>query len=278
MKGLIGSKGKPAKNNYHREVVIKKPHAPRKRIAFGGFFRWSLGLGLGSVLLYGLVVGALHLYRYATTSDFFAVRKIEIRGAIHYPHSEILKAAKLQPGINSLELNIADMERAIRENAWVQNVAVKRMLPDGFEILLEEKRPVFWVLKDGILQYADAQGAVIAPVDAENFLSLPTLEILPGGEALLPQVADMVAAMKKTRLPLQMTSVSRVRVSAAKGFELYLENSSLTLCIAPEGWNENLERLAVVLSDLARRGDLKQVREIWVPEGNIWVVQDPEKT
>ena len=106
-----------------------------------------------------------------------------------------------------------------------------------------------------------------------NFLSLPTLEILPGGEELLPQMDELSRAFQAAHLPVNMASVSLFRVSAAKGFEVFIENRNLVLCIAAEDWDANLRRLSLVLSDLARRGELKTVREVWAADGNVWVVE-----
>ncbi len=234
---------------------------------------WTLGLGLGIALLLGLTVGGLQLYRMATTSDFFTIRKIEIRGATHFSREAILKAAGLEEGINSLTVNIADVEKGLRTSPWVASVAVKRRLPDAFEIRIREKIPSFWMLRDGVLHYADNQGRIIAPVEPGNFLSLPTLEILQGGEELLPQLDKLARAFQSAMLPVDMAGVSLFRVSAAKGFEVFIENRNLVLCIAAEDWDTNLRRLGVVLSDLARRGELKTAREVWAADGNVWVVE-----
>lgn len=95
------------------------------------------------------------------------------------------------------------------------------------------------MLKDGVLYYADNRGQIIAPVNVGNFLSLPTLEILPGGEELLPQMDELSRAFQAAHLPVNMASVSLFRVSAAKGFEVFIENRNLVLCIAAEDWDAN---------------------------------------
>ena len=153
------------------------------------------------------------------------------------------------------------------------SVAVKRRLPDAFEIRIRERIPAFWMLRDGVLHYADNRGNIIAPVEPGNFLSLPTLEILQGGEELLPQLDNLARAFQSASLPVDMAGVSLFRVSAAKGFEVFIENRNLVLCIAAEDWDINLRRLGVVLSDLARRGELKTAREVWAADGNVWVVE-----
>ena len=92
-------------------------------------------------MLVGLGVGGLQLHRMATTSEFFAIKRVEIRGTTHFSREEVLKAANLQSGVNSLTVNIADVEQGLRDNPWVLSVAVKRRLPDAFEIRIRERIP-----------------------------------------------------------------------------------------------------------------------------------------
>ncbi|MFQ9866255.1 MAG: cell division protein FtsQ/DivIB [Bilophila wadsworthia] len=161
---------RPARNSY----TSSQRRAPSS--GGGSFFAhvksalsWTLGLGLEGGVARRLGVGGLQLYRMATTSEFFAIKRVEIRGTTHFSREEVLKAANLQSGVNSLTVNIA-MEQGLRDNPWVLSVAVKRRLPDAFEIRIRERIPAFWMLKDGVLYYADNRGQMIAPVTVGNFL------------------------------------------------------------------------------------------------------------
>lgn len=249
------------------------PSAPKSSFGvFKSVFLWLMGLSLGVVALLGLVLGGLQLYRLATTSDFFAIRRIEIRGIVHFKRDAVLEVAGIHEGTNSLTVSIAEIESRVRQNPWVADVAVTRRLPDSFEIRIKERAPVFWMRKEGTLYYVDKKGDLIAPVNAGNFLSLPTLEILSGGEVLLPQLDQLIRAFQAAKLPVNMSGVSLFRLSAAKGFEVFVENRNLVLCIAPEDWDINLRRLGEALLDLARRNELKIAKEVWADNGNVWVV------
>ncbi len=242
--------------------------------SFLGILRWLLGICLSTLLLFALVVGLMYAYRALTTSEYFAIRTITINGAKHTDRGTLLRAAGLHEGMNSLAVNITDVELALRKSPWVANVSVKRHLPDHFEIDIEERMPAFWVLKDDELIYADSKGNLIAPVEAENFLSLPSLELEHGGEILIDKLESFVEALRTTVLPLEIGTASWLRLSAARGFELYLEKYGLALSIGIEGWEDNLRRIGMVLNDLARRGEIKSAREIWAADGNVWVRKD----
>lgn len=153
------------------------------------------------------------------------------------------------------------------------SVAVKRRLPDAFEIRIRERIPAFWMLKDGVLYYADNRGQIIAPVNVGISCRCRRWRSCPAARNCFPRWTSFPARFRPRTLPVNMASVSLFRVSAAKGFEVFIENRNLVLCIAAEDWDANLRRLSLVLSDLARRGELKTAREVWAADGNVWVVE-----
>jgi len=234
---------------------------------------WLAAILVGICFLALVLFALLQGYRFATTSAFFTIDRIDIRGAHHFNREQLLSLAQIKPGMNSLQISITDIEKRLRENPWIAEVSVKRRLPDRFEIRIKEWQPHFWLKKGDQLFYANIHGDSIAPLSAENFISLPTLEIAAGGNALIALLPEVIAGFKSAALPLDMQAVSWVKLSAAKGFELFLEKQQLTLCIAPNNWEANLNRLAMTMQDLAARSELKQAKSIWASDGNVWVVK-----
>ena len=73
-------------------------------------------------------------------------------------------------------------------------------------------------------------------------------------------------------LPVEASAIASVSVSAAKGIEVYLEDRELRLSIATDDWAGNIARLGVTLSDLARRQELRYVREVRASDNSVWVI------
>ena len=119
----------------------------------------------------GLCAGSIWLYGKATTSDFFATRHIDVAGNVRLSREMVLQYGGLKEGENSLAVSIAEVERKLRATPWVEEVSVKRLLPDRFVIKIKERMPTFWVHKDGVLYYANESGEAIAPVESRNFQS-----------------------------------------------------------------------------------------------------------
>jgi cell division protein FtsQ len=153
----------------------------------------------------------------------------------------------------------------------VENVSVKRVLPDTLIIGVSEKTPAFWTLSGGILHYADVRGRLIAPLIPGSFAPLPTLEVELGAEDIVAILPDLVKSLQESRVPLDMNSISMMRLSSARGVELYVNDAHLKIFIDLEEWASNLRRLGRTLSDLERRTELRGVQAIKAQGVNVWV-------
>ncbi|MDD6087795.1 MAG: FtsQ-type POTRA domain-containing protein [Desulfovibrionaceae bacterium] len=232
--------------------------------------KWILLLFCALLFLYGSGYGMMWAYQTVTTGSFFEIRRIDISGTTFVNQEDIRNASGLKLGMNSLKCSISHIEAQIRKNPWIKNVSVIRRLPDAFEIRVREYVPAFWIIHEDRICYADAFGRIIAPVTPDSFISLPSLELLPGGREILPDLDRVLKMMKGLQLPVSMSEISLFRLSAAKGIELFLADRNLTLCIAEDDWNGNLTRMTVVMRDLARRGELNHTREIHADRSSVW--------
>lgn len=256
----------------NNRVEVKARHAvaiPWRGI--GNFFGVTIFL---SILLFfvGIVgFGLAYGYRGMLCSEYFALKTLEIKGNSRLTSREILETADLLDGSNTLALSIDMVEEALARHPWVEKVSVKRVLPGALIIGIKEKTPVFWLLHNGTLYYADAYGKQIAPVLPGKFASLPTLEVEPGAEDAVATLPDLVKSLQDSRLALDFASISLVRLSSARAVELYIENSGYKISIGLEEWLQNVSRLGMTMVDLTRRGELEFVREIRAQGSNVWV-------
>lgn len=224
------------------------------------------------LVLAGVCAASLWLYNAAVTSEFFTTRHVDVTGNVRLSREMVLQYGGIKEGDNSLAVSIASVERNLRQTPWVEEVSVKRLLPDRFVIRLKERMPSFWVHKDGVLYYANERGGIIAPVESRNFLSLPTLRIEPGAEDVTQYLARLLKDMQSGVLPVEAGAIASVTASPGRGVEIYLEDREMRLSIATDDWNGNLARMSVTLGDLARRHQLKNVREVCAVNGNVWVI------
>jgi cell division protein FtsQ len=255
---------------------IRRETTPRRHVAIPwdgvkGFFATGGIVAILFLFMAGVGFGLACAYRSLVSGSYFALKTMEIRGNSRLTSKEILEIVDLKDGANILALSIDAVEEALAKNLWVEEVSVKRVLPGTMIIDLREKSPAFWVLHQGILQYADARGRIIGPVIPGKFASLPTLEVEAEAEEAMVALPDLVKSLDESQLPLNLGAVSLVRLSAARGVEVYIEDERLKISIGLEEWLPNLQRLGRTLADLVRRGELKEIREIRAQGSNVWV-------
>ena len=253
-------KKKQVRNSYRKEKTSRWAFLRTVRLSLP---RLSLPRG-GLVNVLTLCV--LLLFVAAVVTD------IDVTGNVRLSRDMVLKYGGLHEGDNSLSVSITEMERKLRATPWVEEVSVKRLLPDRFIIRIRERMPSFWVHKDGVLYYANERGEIIAPVESENFLSLPTLSVESGGEEAIPFLERLMADLNSGSLPVESGAIASVTLSPARGVEVYLEDREMRLSIAIDDWSGNLTRLGATLSDLARRQELRNVRDVRAVHGNVWVI------
>ncbi|MDR2076923.1 MAG: FtsQ-type POTRA domain-containing protein [Desulfovibrio sp.] len=256
-----------------RKVVRPRP-SRSLRLPWRGIRRSLLlaaSLSLGAIFLLALSVGLIYGYRTLTRGAYFSLKNIEIQGVSRLTSKEVLDIIGLSEGGNSLALSIDALEGALLRSPWVQSASVKRILPDTLIVAVQEKDPAFWKLEGGVLMYADALGRSIAPVRTGKFTSLPALEVEPGAEGFARALPDLVRSLRGPGAPLDMASVSLVRLSAARGVEVFVEDTRLQITIGLEDWLNNLRRLGRTLVDLRSRDELPLVRAIRAEGTSVWV-------
>lgn len=264
-----GKSAAPGKNSRRKPKVKREFHLPWRGILHT--LSTTAFLSMLLVLLAAVTLGLVYGYKSLTSGEYFALKTLEIQGNSRLSSREILETADLIDGGNTLAVSIDAVEEALARHPWVKEVSVKRVLPGTLIIGIQEKDPAFWVLHEGALHYADAWGRPIAPVSPGKFASLPALEIEPGAEDAAAALPDLVRSLQDSRLPLNMAAISLVRLSAARGVDVYVEDSRLKLSIGLEEWLPNINRLGRTLMDLNRRGELSQIQEIKAQGANVWV-------
>lgn len=260
---------KPGRNSRVEQKIRRTITVPWRGLTH--FFGTTIFLSFLLLFVVAVGFGLLYSYRSLLSGEYFALKTLEIQGNSRLSSREILEAADLQDGANTLALSIDAVEEALARNPWVEEVSVKRVLPGTLIIGIREKTPAFWVQHEGALYYADAYGRHIAPVIPGRFASLPTLEVEPGAEDSTAALPDLVKSLQESRLSLSPASISMVRLSSARGVEIYVEGASYKIFIGLEEWLQNLQRLGLTMADLSRRGELDLVRIIRAQGANVWV-------
>lgn len=273
---------KTGKNKYKytskQNFIAEKKHTKARKVNFKSIlsiFSLATVVLICAAIFICIAISLIFLYRYVTTSDYFALKNIDVAGDNNLSYSEVIDRAEVHVGLNSLAVSIDEIEKRLLKDPWIKNVSVKRSLPDGLEISITERTPSFWLLHNGTMYYTEEDGQRIAPVQASHFLSLPVLEIARDSEYFAPQLAVVLQNLERGAgdLPKDFLKPALLRLSQARGLEIFIEKSKLRLSLGLDDVEGNAKRTAKVLRDLEQRGELESAREVRAHGGKVWVIE-----
>jgi cell division protein FtsQ len=229
----------------------------RRRTGRGRALR-QLGIATGLVLLLAAPVG---LTVWALTTQRFAVRAVEVRGASRVPLERIAAAAAVPLGTNLWRLDTAAVRSRVETLPEVRRAEVVREVPNRVTILVEERRP-FTLVHSGRLHWVDEDGRLVGDEPEAVAPPVPVISGLSEDEVATMRTAPAPrarAAISLLRTLLRVggalaAEISEIDMSRRDGPVLYTV-SGIEVRLGSEDWDERLARLAGVLANVAEQGD-----------------------
>ena len=166
-----------------------------------------------------VLAGGLWAYRHTQSDERFAVRAVEVEGAVHTPRAALDAMTRRYVGLNLFQLDIASVQRDLGDVSWVRRVDVEKKLPDTLRIKITERVPVALVRNGEVLSYVDEEGAAFAELSpAVGNDELPVIADAEGAE-----LKRTVALLRELRVKDRelYSRVSEVWPIPPRGFALY---------------------------------------------------------
>lgn len=119
----------------------------------------------------GLLAGGI---AFALISPIFNIQKIDVHGNNLVSNETIISLSELSQNQNIFRFVKKVNEEKIKENPYVQNVSIKRVLPNGINIEIEERERIANVEFMNGYAYIDSQGHFLEI--SNNKLELPIIQ------------------------------------------------------------------------------------------------------
>ena len=107
-------------------------------------------------------------------SPLFDVKKITVSGNSKVPENEIISLSGIKIDSNTFKINKLSSVKSIKENAYIEDVEIKRELPSGIQIIVEERKPSFQIEFGSDFVYINNQGYILE-ITSEK-LEVPVLQ------------------------------------------------------------------------------------------------------
>jgi cell division protein FtsQ len=178
------------------------------------------GVLLRNAVFIALVaIGAFWAYRQTQSDARFAVRHIEIAGAVHTQRAAIEAITRRYLGLNLFKIDIARVQGDLHSLAWIQRIAIEKKVPDTLRIKVVERVPVALAMSDGTLRYVDASGAVCGELSpAVGDSDLPVVRGAEGSE--LVRSVQFIDELR-TKDPVVYSRIGEVQPIAPRGFAIF---------------------------------------------------------
>lgn len=201
-------------------------------------------------------------YHRVLNSPYFQVSNIEIEGVRHTEIERLAEEAELVHGANIFELDLSESVETLESSPWVREGRVDRQLPDGLNVVVEERRPGGILVDDGFV-VLDRKGRVIESIEGPERAGLADLPLLTGlateelDEGRGPKLARealRVAALYEELGLSDRRSLSEIHIDPVLGLTLVAEGTATEIRLGRGKYRDKLERLETVRKKLAARG------------------------
>ena len=132
---------KPIKNNIQKNVNNNKKIEKNRKIkkTVLKLFKWTC--------IFAIITGGIS---FCLLSPMFNIKKINVKGNSKIPGEEIISLSEIEVDNNIFRIQPNKTIDLIKKNAYVEEVKIKRKLPETINIEITERKPTF------IFKFADA--------------------------------------------------------------------------------------------------------------------------
>ena len=255
-----GKKDKKSKRNKKKEAKQEdKKHSKRMRV-----FKY--------IVLFMIILGSAIAF---ILSPVFDTKKITVNGNSKISNEEIISLSGIKLDENLFKIRKKQVEKNIKENAYIDEVRIERKLPSEIEINVTERIPAYMIEDINGLVYINNQGYILE-ISNER-LPLPVLsgietlieDLKVGGRLCKEDLKKLgtVSRLMETANSYEMGAlITEVNIVDKYNYTLYLKDEKKTVYIGDaSNINTKMMYLKMILekekgieSEIFLNGDLNK--------------------
>lgn len=213
------NKKKTNKKTYKKKIVSNEQIKKRKKVI--RIVKYSSIL----VCILVAIVGTM-------SSPLFNIENITVTGNKKISSNEIISLSQIVKGENTYKISKSKAIQKIKQNSYVEDVQIKRRLPTGIEIIVEERETSFILEYASSFVYINNQGFVLEV--ASEKLNLPIIqgqeteeEKYVAGNRLcqndLEKLSTAIKIMEVARTNEIADLITRIDISNSQNYKIVFE-------------------------------------------------------
>lgn len=237
---------------FFRPADVESIRRNYRDVKVRSFFRALRNLAI----LVAVIALAIFAYRRTQSDARFAIRHIEVTGAVHTQKAAIDALTRQYAGLNLFRLDIDRVRHDLSALDWVSRIEIEKALPDTLRIRVVERTPAALMSQNGTLRYVDENGGVFADLSPEiGDSDLPLIVATTGDDAV--RAVDLLRRLR-TRDPEIYARVSEVRPLLPHGFALFDRELGATIYAEAEDLPSKWRQLhAIAAAEKFSRGEVQ---------------------
>ena len=236
-----------------KEPKEKRKRYPRRR---GKIIKWI-----------GIIILVLAATIFLFTTPLFNLTKIEVIGNDRVSDEEIISLSQLKLNENMFKSSSISIKENIKGNAYIEDVKIKRMLPNKIQIEVVERKVKFMIKLLNNYAYINSQGYILeltketTEVPIIEGIETAEEEIVAGERLNVNDLRNLETALKIERT-FEENEISKyitsINLKDSSDYIVYLKEKKKTVHL---GDNSNLSTKvlyvkAIIDSEGKSRGDI----------------------
>lgn len=186
-------------------------------------------------LLLGIIIGAIV---FATCSPIFNITDIEVLNNNRVSSDTVISLSGINTNENIFRFIATKVSNNIKQNAYIEDVKIRRVLPNKVQIEVTEREPKYSIPVLGEFAYINTQGYILEI--AQNELNLPIIYGLQTAEenitvgnriseedlVSLEMILRIMNAMGDSGLSEKVTSID---ISDKNDYSIYMQEERKTI-------------------------------------------------
>ncbi len=209
-----------------------------------------------SLLTFLIVIGAI----VASVTVFLKVAEVQVNGSVRYPEADIIESSGIKTGDNMFLINKFEVaEKILSEYPYIEQIKIRRRLPDTFLFEITERIAAAYVVSDGNRWLIDNNAHILERIAPDADVKVPKIS---GCEVMTPFAGSPLVLKNEDQLPVlrevltslrytEMTeSVSRVDIDKLYDINLVYSDRFLVVLGDASELGEKIEMLRAVIGQL----------------------------
>lgn len=215
------------------------------------------------LIIIGLIVAIILVF----ISGVFDINEIEVEGNNHVSKEQIISFSEIELNTNIFSASKKDVYNKIKDNAYVDDVQIKKVFPNKIKLIIEERKVEYCIEVASGFAYVDKKGYIL---EISNLK--PNTPILMGCSTEIANLSPNDRLnnddLKKMNMALKIMDIAnaidfsnlitRIDISNSNNYTIYLDTASKVVYLG-DGYDLNTKMLyakAIVKANEGKSGEV----------------------